>query len=131
VFEHAGPTVRIGRDPEGELVLEGDASNNVSRSHVRIDLGPDGAILRDMGSSNGTLVNDRPIKGPVSLAVNDRISLGYTGPKLSVIEVELPVAVPEATSGDQASSGWWLIGAVLALIVTVAVVWLVVNRVRS
>lgn len=93
-FEHAGPTVRIGRDPKGELVLTGEACTGVSRAHVRIDLTPQGATLRDAGSSNGTLVNDKLIKAPVLLAVNDRIGLGYTGPKLTVAELDLTPPAP-------------------------------------
>src|SRR5258707_6109819 len=91
-FEHAGPTVRIGRDPAGELVLEGEACTSVSRTHARIDLKPEGAMLTDGGSSNGTLVNDQVITGPVALAVGDRVGLGHTGPKLSVLEFDLLAA---------------------------------------
>ena len=117
LFEHAGPTVRIGRDPDGELVVKGETG--VSRSHVRIDLGPEGAVLRDAGSSNGTLVNDQLIKGPVALAVGDRVALGYTGPKLSVLELDLRPAPDERPHRSIAP---WIICAVAFAAVALAVV---------
>src|SRR5947209_7736239 len=84
-FEHAGPEVYLGRDPACELAFEGEASTGVSRRHARIDLSPEGAVLADAGSSNGTLLNDKPIDAPVPLRVGDHIQLGYTGPKLTVL----------------------------------------------
>ena len=63
-FEHAGPDLRIGRDPETELALAGEASQSVSWRHARIELTPQGAFLTDLGSSNGSLLNDQRISGP-------------------------------------------------------------------
>ncbi len=88
-FEHAGPTVRIGRDPECELALQGEASTAVSRRHACIELRREGATLADTGSSNGTLLNDRLIEGAVPLRVGDRIQLGHTGATLTVMELDL------------------------------------------
>ena len=88
-FEHPGPVVRIGRDPGGELALEGLASTGVSREHARIELMADRAIVADAGSSNGTLVNDQPISGSVTLRAGDRLRLGYTGPTLTVLDLDL------------------------------------------
>src|SRR5690349_5439910 len=95
-FEHAGPVVHIGRDADCELSLTGEASTGVSRRHARIELSPDGATLADDGSSNGTLRNDKPIEGTVPLRVGDRIQLGFTGPTLTVLELDLapPAAGP-------------------------------------
>ncbi len=123
-FEHVGPTVRIGRDPAGELVLEGEACTSVSRAHSCIDLKPEGAMLTDGGSSNGTLVNDRLISGTVALAVGDRIGLGYTGPKLSVVELDL-LAVPIERPLRLASWVIWAVAtAVIALVISlIAICW--------
>src|SRR5262249_21745780 len=62
---------------------------SVSSHHARIDLASDGATLIDTHSSNGTLLNDRPIKEPMPLHAGDRIQLGYTGPTLTVRELDL------------------------------------------
>lgn len=71
--------VEIGRDPDLPFVLD---DNQVSRRHVRIDVDAHGAYVTDLGSKNGTYVNDQPIGGPRRLVPGDRIRIG-----LSVIEL--------------------------------------------
>src|SRR5437763_2214691 len=93
-FEHAGPVIHIGRDPACELAFAGEASTGVSRQHVRIELGNTQATLEDAGSSNGTLHNDQPIQGAVTLRSGDRVQLGYTGPLLNVLEIDLTAPAP-------------------------------------
>jgi hypothetical protein len=101
-FEHPGPSVRIGRQPGFELELRGGESQSISREHARIDLTPTGAVVADLGSSNGTLLNDKRIPEPSPIRVGDRIRLGYTGPALTVVEVDLghglhaPSAIPRS-----------------------------------
>ena len=75
-FEHAGPVVRIGRDPECELAFEGDASTGVSRQHARVELSPEGATLADAGSSNGTLLNGRLLHQEGQLQHGDQLQIG-------------------------------------------------------
>jgi pSer/pThr/pTyr-binding forkhead associated (FHA) protein len=67
--------ITIGRAPSATLVVP-DA--RVSRLHARIDL--QGGILsvRDLDSRNGTLVNARPIEGPLPLEDGDEIDVGTT-----------------------------------------------------
>jgi pSer/pThr/pTyr-binding forkhead associated (FHA) protein len=94
-LEHQGPSLRVGRDPEAELTLQGEASQSVSWHHARIELKPQAATLTDLKSTNGTLLNDKRIDGPVPLRLGDRIQLGFTGPTLKVVELDLAVpAVP-------------------------------------
>jgi pSer/pThr/pTyr-binding forkhead associated (FHA) protein len=71
---HQSP-VRIGRDPRGEVVL-GDVG--VSRAHARILCGEKDIVLEDLGSTNGTLVNDRKIgsRERCSLRHGDIIRVG-------------------------------------------------------
>jgi pSer/pThr/pTyr-binding forkhead associated (FHA) protein len=88
-FEHGGPVIRIGRDPGCDLVLEGKASDSVSRQHARIELSENGATVADTGSSNGTLLNGQRLETPARLHVGDVIQMGYTGAKLTVLELDL------------------------------------------
>src|SRR5579884_1087273 len=88
-FEHAGPVIRIGRDPGCELSLQGELGDAVSRQHARIDLTPKGAMLTDVGSSNGTLLNGCLLDGTARLNIGDRIQMGYTGASLKVLELDL------------------------------------------
>src|SRR4051794_22820401 len=88
-FEHAGPVIRVGRDPACELPLEGEAAHSASWHHARIELARGGATLTDTGSSNGTLLNAQPVDGPVGLRAGDRIQLGHTGATLTVTELDV------------------------------------------
>src|SRR4051812_23231674 len=58
---------RLGDDPE------------ISRRHARISRGSDGRLtVEDLGSSNGTFVNDQPIDAPRELGPGDVVKLGRT-----------------------------------------------------
>ena len=65
--------LRIGRMPDNELVL---ADPKVSRHHAVIVTTPDGFILRDLGSSNGTKVGDTKILESQLLMDGDEIHVG-------------------------------------------------------
>jgi pSer/pThr/pTyr-binding forkhead associated (FHA) protein len=67
--------ITIGRAPSATLVVP-DAQ--VSRLHARIDLTDGQLSVRDLDSRNGTLVNARPIDGPVGLQDGDEIDVGTT-----------------------------------------------------
>jgi len=67
--------LRLGRDPDNELVLEDDG---VSRRHARIERRSGRVVLMDVGSTNGTLLNDVELSGIVELNTGDRIQVGST-----------------------------------------------------
>lgn len=73
-LEIKGGQVTLGRHPDCEVCLK---SNTVSRHHARIsvDLSQQ-YLLEDLGSGNGTFVNDVPVKGRVALQSGDQISIG-------------------------------------------------------
>jgi DNA-binding winged helix-turn-helix (wHTH) protein len=52
------------------------ASSTVSRRHASIRLNEEEAWLEDLGSKNGTFVNDANVTGRVKLAEGDRVRLG-------------------------------------------------------
>ncbi len=54
----AGATVRIGRDPANDIVLE---RPTVSRFHAEVIRRPSGVTIRDLGSRNGTSLGGRPV----------------------------------------------------------------------
>lgn len=51
--------VSIGRDPEADIFLD---NTGISRSHARFERTPGGYAVEDLGSANGTLVNDQPVQ---------------------------------------------------------------------
>ena len=62
----------IGRDPEAKVWLD---VSGVSRRHAQITVENDAATLEDLGSKNGTLHADRPVRGQVALHDADRIQV--------------------------------------------------------
>jgi hypothetical protein len=66
----------IGRTTDNTIVID---STRISRHHtqIRFTEGTTGteAVIEDMGSTNGTWVNSRPIAGPSPLKPGDRIML--------------------------------------------------------
>jgi len=67
--------LRLGRDPDNELVL---ADDGVSRRHARIEKRAGRVVLMDVGSTNGTLLNDAELDGIAELRTGDRIQVGST-----------------------------------------------------
>jgi pSer/pThr/pTyr-binding forkhead associated (FHA) protein len=68
-------TIEIGRDPAVGFALRDE---QVSRRHARISSRGGGAIVEDLGSRNGTFVNDQPVSGPTSIAAGDEVLVGVS-----------------------------------------------------
>lgn len=65
--------ISIGRDPDNEVVV---ADPLVSRRHAVVELGPGEALLRDLGSHNGTSLNGDRLEAPTRLAPDDVVGIG-------------------------------------------------------
>jgi hypothetical protein len=63
----------IGRSPAAHLVL---ADRFVSLRHARLVVQDGTVLVRDLGSSNGTFVNDERVGGGTRLAEGDRLRIG-------------------------------------------------------
>jgi pSer/pThr/pTyr-binding forkhead associated (FHA) protein len=64
----------VGRSPYCSLVLDNEA---ISRVHASFRVVEDGGVeLADLGSSNGTFVNDVRVDAPVRVGRSDEIRLG-------------------------------------------------------
>jgi pSer/pThr/pTyr-binding forkhead associated (FHA) protein/uncharacterized protein YraI len=72
-FPISGNVVTFGRDPENDISWD---DSQVSRRHARIMRRGSELILVDLGSTNGTLVNGKPIAGEHVLQPADIISIG-------------------------------------------------------
>ncbi|HZI14495.1 MAG TPA: FHA domain-containing protein [Myxococcus sp.] len=64
----------VGRQAPATVLFEDDS---VSRKHAEVEATPEGVVLRDLGSANGTLVNGEPAgTQPVVLQPGDVVSFG-------------------------------------------------------
>jgi hypothetical protein len=71
-----GASTVVGRAPESGISLDGDEF--ASAQHARIDAGPDGVWVQDLGSTNGTVVNGSRVKGRRRLQPGDVVRVGET-----------------------------------------------------
>jgi len=69
----------VGRDPKAGLRLP---DVMVSRHHFQVSSGSDGCFIRDLGSQNGTFVNDLRLEKETSLQIGDMIHAGETSMSL-------------------------------------------------
>ena len=68
---------QLGRDPLTCSVSQpGDPS--VSRQHAVVELSGGGYLVTDLGSANGTFINDAPVITPTRLRVGDQVKFGGT-----------------------------------------------------
>jgi pSer/pThr/pTyr-binding forkhead associated (FHA) protein len=93
----------IGRDPGCNLR---PASAMISKRHCAVLVKDDKVFLRDFGSTNGTFVNDEPVKGEVPLKNGDVLKVGPLSFKV-VIESQpapskpTPPPKPRNTDDDE------------------------------
>ena len=66
-------TYTIGRSPENTIRLE---DGSVSGRHAEVLLVAENCFLKDLDSTNGTVVNGQAISGDVQLRAGDRIRFG-------------------------------------------------------
>ncbi len=93
-------TYYIGRAPDNDVRI---ADAAVSRRHAMIQMEANGVHnIIDLGSANGTLVNDRRIVTPHRLATGDRITIGTTILLFrQLAPVERPAALADLDADDQ------------------------------
>ncbi len=68
--------VTIGRTAENDIELEGDEF--ASSRHARFEPRADGLWVEDLGSTNGTYVNEIRLHGPRRLDAGDVVRVGET-----------------------------------------------------
>lgn len=83
------PFIIVGRGSECDVVID-DAS--ISRIHVQFSRQTDGSYVQDLGSRNGTKVNNEPLTKPHRLVQGDMVCIGNI--RLEYIEVTMASTVP-------------------------------------
>lgn len=78
--------VLIGRDSNAHVRFDADREDLVSRNHARVvrdPADPNGFLLMDLDSRNGTFINRQRIYGASRLQHGDRVQLGPSGPEFA------------------------------------------------
>jgi signal transduction histidine kinase/pSer/pThr/pTyr-binding forkhead associated (FHA) protein len=73
-FDLRGESLTLGRDGTNRIQLN---DSEISRRHAEVRRTPEGLVLADLGSSNGTFVNTEKIDQRL-LANGDRVQIGRT-----------------------------------------------------
>lgn len=99
----SGP-IDIGREPSLALALD---DTQASRRHARISIQNNAVVVEDLGSTNGTYVNDQPIQAPRVIQAGDRVRIGLTvlqlrSPQQVAARPSAVQPVPQLTAVDQA-----------------------------
>lgn len=77
--ELADGVILIGRGADAQLSLDDDY---VSTRHARVVSGENGIYLEDLGSTNGSYVNNQRITAPTTVTLSDTIRIGRTTMRL-------------------------------------------------
>jgi len=84
-------TLTLGRSAECDISI---ASDEISRHHAKLQVVPDGVMVEDMGSANGTFVNNQRVHGSTLMRHGDEL-------RLDTVRFMLMSPAAEATSSAQ------------------------------
>jgi pSer/pThr/pTyr-binding forkhead associated (FHA) protein/S1-C subfamily serine protease len=86
VLEFDQDTVRIGRAPDLEWILDGEGSEVVSGNHALLSFRAGVWVVEDSGSTNGTFLDDNRLvpNHPVRLEAGSVLGFGAAGPRYKV-----------------------------------------------
>ena len=109
-------TMTIGRQQDCDISLPGD---EISRHHARIQVLPDGVMVEDMGSANGTFINDKRVHSGVIKPGEelrlDTVRFLLMSPGMDTSKPAPAPAPPAAPEKSGPGAGVWIAIAVVLL----------------
>lgn len=94
-FAMVGDEIILGRAPSCDIAI---GHKSISRRHLRIAMEGDHFIAEDLGSQNGSRINNRRINGPTPFKIGDKV-------QMSEFTIEVGYLEAPATSAGPAKSG--------------------------
>jgi hypothetical protein len=101
-FDLSGSTT-VGREPGAGIAID---DSEASRSHASLSVEGSTVTVADLGSTNGTFVNDERLSGPRVLEATDKLRIGTTVFELRVADLDVTAArqAPDLGSGPPGGS---------------------------
>jgi len=122
-------TLIVGRNPDCGISI---ASDEISRHHAKLQVVPDGVMVEDMGSANGTFVNNQRVHNGTLLKAGDELrvdtvrfmlmspSMDMNHPAVAAARGETPAPAP-AAKGSGNNAMWIVAGLVVAVVIALGV----------
>lgn len=85
---------RIGREQPADVVIP---DSTMSANHAELQVSGDSALLRDLGSTNGTFVNDTQIRAARQISEKDQIRFGAVRAAIKFAEEPKTAAAKPST----------------------------------
>lgn len=95
-FAMVGDEIIIGRAPSCDIAI---GHKSISRRHVRIALEGGQFIAEDLGSQNGSRINNRRINGPTPFRVGDKVQMSEFTIEVGYLETPKTSAAGPQKSG--------------------------------
>ncbi len=95
-FAMVGDEIIIGRAPSCDIAI---GHKSISRRHLRIALEGGQFIAEDLGSQNGSRVNNRRINGPTPFRIGDKVQMSEFSIEVGFLET------PKTSPAGQQKSG--------------------------
>lgn len=86
--------LRVGTDPTNDIVL---TDETISKHHFELSFSEDGPILRDLGSTNGTVVDGSRV-GLIYLKKNSYIQAGQTTLRFVISDEDVEIELSRRTN---------------------------------
>jgi pSer/pThr/pTyr-binding forkhead associated (FHA) protein len=117
-------TLIVGRSTDCGISI---ASDEISRHHAKLQVVPDGVMVEDMGSANGTFVNNQRVHAGTLLKAGDELrvdtvrfmlmspTMDVNHPAVAAARGETPAAPAPAPQASGGSSTMWIIAGAVVL----------------
>ena len=122
-------TLNLGRNTDCDISI---ASDEISRHHAKLQVVPDGVMVEDLGSANGTFVNNQRIHGATLLKAGDELRVDTIRFMLMSPSMDMHQAAAAASARNEApaqvipkprsgSTVWIVTGIVVLVVVALGV----------